>query len=61
MSDQPELLKVREVADLFRVHEATVYRLVEKGRLSVVRVGIGRKGIRITQDAVEQFLAESVA
>ncbi len=59
MSDQaPEFLTVKEVADRFRVNPVTVYRLVEDGRLPVVR--FGRKGIRIPQSAVERFISESL-
>ncbi len=61
MSDQPEFLTVAEVADRFRVNQVTVYRMVERGQLAVVRFGVGRKGIRIPSAEVERYVAESLA
>ena len=38
------LLKIREVADLLRVHTATLRRWDKEGRLKAVRIG-SRRGI----------------
>jgi len=45
---------VTEVADLLRVSNMTVYRLVQSGELPAVRVG---RSYRIREDDVDQFLA----
>lgn len=45
---------VAEVADLLRVSNMTVYRLVQAGRLPAVRVG---RSYRIREEDVDQFVA----
>lgn len=47
------LYRVPEVADILRCDKSTVYRLIEAGRLDVVRLG---RSIRITQAAINKFL-----
>lgn len=42
------LLKIKEAAELWRVHPATVYRWIADGRIPVVR--LGPKTIRINAD-----------
>jgi excisionase family DNA binding protein len=39
MSDEPELLTITEVADMWRVSKMTVYRLAHSGQLPIVRIG----------------------
>ena len=48
------LLTVMEVADLMRVSNMTVYRLIKGGSLPAIRVG---KNYRIRERDVEQYLA----
>ena len=50
-----ELLTVNEVADLLRVSNMTVYRLIKSNELGSVRVG---KSYRIRQDDIDRFLAQ---
>jgi excisionase family DNA binding protein len=44
---------VAEVADLMRVSNMTVYRLITAGELSAVRVG---RSYRIREEDVDQYL-----
>lgn len=48
------LLTVQEVADMLRVSNMTVYRLVKAGELRALRVG---KSYRLREDDVDAFLA----
>lgn len=52
--DEP-LLTVGEVAQVMRVSNMTVYRLIKSGQLSAVRVG---KNYRIRRRDVERYLNE---
>lgn len=45
---------VAEVAELLRVSNMTVYRLVQAGQLPAVRVG---RSYRIREDDVDRYLA----
>lgn len=47
------LLVVREVAELMRVSNMTVYRLIKAGDLPAIRVG---KNFRIRRSDVESYL-----
>ncbi len=47
------LLTVAEVADLLRVSNMTVYRLIKGGELAAIRVG---KNYRIRQDDLDAYL-----
>ncbi len=49
------LLMVREVAELMRVSNMTVYRLIKAGDLPAIRVG---KNFRIRRSDVESYLGE---
>ncbi|HEX2850027.1 MAG TPA: helix-turn-helix domain-containing protein [Acidimicrobiales bacterium] len=50
-----EFLTVAEVADMLRVSNMTVYRLINAGQLRALRVG---KSYRITEEDVDRYLAE---
>lgn len=52
--DDP-LLTVREVAQLMRVSNMTVYRLIKAGQLAALRVG---KNYRIRRTDVERYLRD---
>jgi excisionase family DNA binding protein len=57
LEDLPDVLTVREVADVLRVSQSTVYELVRRRRLRAVRCGIGRQGgVRITQSVLREYL-----
>ena len=49
------LLTVSEVADLMRVSNMTVYRLIKSGQLAALRVG---KNYRIRESEVDRYLSE---
>lgn len=49
------LLTVGEVANLMRVSNMTVYRLIKSGQLAAVRVG---KNYRIRRSDVERYLSD---
>ena len=54
---EQRLLTYAEAADLLRVTERTVYRMVDDGRLLAVRLGTGRRAsVRIDRDALEAWL-----
>ncbi|MFE1451977.1 helix-turn-helix domain-containing protein [Streptomyces olivaceoviridis] len=55
-------LKAPEVAGRLKVHVTTVYRLARSGRLRAHHIGQGtvrRRGLRIPESAVEEFLRDS--
>ena len=52
---EAKLLTVGEVADLMRVSNMTVYRLIKGGQLGAIRVG---KNYRIRRDDIERYLTQ---
>ena len=48
------LLKPKEVAERLRIHESSVYRMVEDGRIGSYR--INRATIRISEDDLNEYL-----
>ena len=52
--DEP-LLTVGEVAQIMRVSNMTVYRLIKSGQLAAIRVG---KNYRMRRKDVERYLSE---
>ena len=55
---EQRLLTVREVADVMRVSNMTVYRLIRGGHLVATRVG---RSYRIWENDVEAYLARGDA
>jgi excisionase family DNA binding protein len=53
---RPAFLTVAEVADMLRVSNMTVYRLINAGSLPAVRVG---KSYRLTEADVDRYLEQS--
>jgi excisionase family DNA binding protein len=51
-----DLLTVSEVAAMLRLSKMTIYRLMEKGQLTALRVG---RSFRIPRDSVKALLEES--
>jgi excisionase family DNA binding protein len=51
-----EYLKPEELADELKISTRTVYRAVDKGELSALRVGEGGRSIRITRAGVDRWL-----
>jgi excisionase family DNA binding protein len=52
-----QLLTVAEVADLLRVSNMTVYRLIKAGQIGAIRVG---KNYRIPQHDLDTYLEGGV-
>lgn len=52
---RPRFFTVAEVAELMRVSNMTVYRLIKAGDLGAVRVG---KSYRIREDDIDRYLAK---
>lgn len=52
----PELLTVNEIAGLLRLSKMTIYRLIESGELSALRIG---RSYRVHRDALTEFMAKS--
>jgi excisionase family DNA binding protein len=52
-----QLLTVAEVADLLRVSNMTVYRLIKAGQIGAIRVG---KNYRIPQHDLDSYLEGGV-
>ncbi len=55
MADDQEVLTVKEVCELLRVHPSTVYKLVRQGKLPSFRVG---NEWRFRKDAIMPWMAE---
>lgn len=49
--------RVAEVAAMLDVHQATIYRDIEAGRLRALRVGSGKGALRILPAALDAYLA----
>ena len=54
---RPAFLTVAEVADMLRVSNMTVYRLINAGSLPAVRVG---KSYRLTEADVDTYLQQGL-
>ena len=58
MSDL-QVLTVVEAAEILRCTGSSVYRAIESGRLRCFRVG--KRGVRITRAALEEFMQGEAA
>jgi excisionase family DNA binding protein len=54
---EDRLLTVNEVAELMRVSNMTIYRLIKAGELNATRVG---RSYRLRQRDVDEYLAKGV-
>ena len=54
---EPVLLRVQETARLLKVSKWTIYRWIEEGRLSAVKLGPG--SLRVIQASVDELLGSS--
>ncbi|MGQ9475779.1 MAG: helix-turn-helix domain-containing protein [Actinomycetota bacterium] len=52
-----KLLTVNEVANILRVSNMTVYRLVKSGQIPAIRVG---KNYRIKESDVNEYLSKGI-
>lgn len=53
----PQLVKVREAADILGVHRDTVYQYIARGELPVVNIAIRGSDSRIDVRDLEAFIA----
>jgi excisionase family DNA binding protein len=49
--------RVADIAAMLDVHQATIYRDIEAGRLKALRVGSGKGALRILPAALDAYLA----
>jgi excisionase family DNA binding protein len=55
MASHHEVLTIKEISDLLRVHQSTVYKLVREGKIPSFRVG---SDWRFRRDLIERWVAE---
>jgi excisionase family DNA binding protein len=55
VATDPEILTVKEISELLRVHPTTVYKLLKGGRIPSFRVG---GDWRFRKDRIEIWMAE---
>jgi excisionase family DNA binding protein len=55
MADDQDILTVKEISDLLRVHPATVYKLVRQGKIPSFRIGTDW---RFRKDAIMQWMTQ---
>ena len=53
---KPRLLPLGDVAERLSVSRATVYRMAQDGRLPVLQLGGRGTSLRVSEDALEEFL-----
>lgn len=51
------LYRVKDIAEMWSVSAATVYRLVESGQLPALRFGTGKGALRVPGAAVNAYVA----
>ena len=50
------MLKVKQVAERLNVSSSIVYALIDGGALKCNRIGLGRGTIRVSEDALREYL-----
>jgi excisionase family DNA binding protein len=55
MADDRDILTVKEISDLLRLHPATVYRLVKQGKIPSFRIG---SEWRFRKDVILRWMAQ---
>lgn len=53
LADSPDVMRVRDVAEILDCDPKTVYKLIDEEELDVVRVG---RNYRVTRQALESYL-----
>lgn len=56
--DGNRIFRVKDLAELLDVHQATVYRAIESGALDALKIGTGRGTLRIPGNAVNIWLSD---
>jgi excisionase family DNA binding protein len=55
MASDHEILTIKEIGDLLRLHPSTIYKLTKKGKIPSFRVG---SEWRFQRDQIERWMAE---
>jgi excisionase family DNA binding protein len=55
MAIEPEILTVKEVSELLKLHESTVYKMIREGRIPVFMIGAEW---RFLKDQIVHWMAE---
>lgn len=55
-TETTKVYKVKEVAEILRVHWQTILEYIRNGKLKAIKIG---KGYRITQEDLDEFLNKS--
>ena len=55
MAIEPEILTVKEVSELLKIHESTVYKMIREGRIPVFMIGAEW---RFLKDQIVHWMAE---
>jgi excisionase family DNA binding protein len=55
MADDQDLLTVKEISDLLRLHPNTVYKLVRQGKIPSFRIGTE---LRFGKDAIMHWMTQ---
>ena len=55
MAIEPEILTVKEVSELLKIHESTVYKMIREGRIPAFRIG---SEWRFLKDQIVHWMAE---
>jgi excisionase family DNA binding protein len=55
MPIEPEILTVKEVSELLKIHESTVYKMIREGRIPVFMIGAEW---RFLKDQIVHWMAE---
>ena len=55
MANEGEILTVKEVCDLLRIHRSTIYRLVRQGRIPTFKIG---REWKFRKDLIVRWIAE---
>jgi excisionase family DNA binding protein len=50
-----EILTMKDICDLLRVHQSTIYKLIKKGKIPSFRIG---SDWRFRRDMIERWVAE---
>lgn len=51
----PEVLFVREVAEIMRMSRSTVYKAIHSGDLEAEQYGTGKNSMRVSREAFEEW------
>jgi excisionase family DNA binding protein len=50
-----EILTMKDICDLLRVHQSTIYKLIKKGKIPSFRIG---SDWRFRRDRIERWVAQ---